>query len=733
MLALETGMLGVFCSLDLFLFYVFWEVTLLPMYFLIGIWGGQGRIYADPQVRALHHGRLGADAGGHRGAGGGDRQRQLRLGRMSWPTCPTSRRGCRWRFFGAFALAFAVKVPLFPFHTWLPDAHVEAPTAGSVMLAGVLLKLGAYGFVRLALPLFPAVAVQAVPWVMVLAIIGIWYGAWVAFAQTDVKSLVAYSSVSHMGVVMVGVFALNTVGMSGGVLQMVNHGLVDRRPLPPGRHALRSGPHPPHRRLLGVCGPPCRAYSAVFLVVLLASIGLPGTNGFVGEWLSLLGAFQSQMAYGALAAFGVVLGAAYMLWVYQRVFFGPANDLARRLPDLNGREMLVLLPLVVLIFWIGLFPDDVPGAHQPEQRDLGDAGAGRRRAHGRQQVINVRSRPSCWFGRLPATASCRGAHTMEAVMIGEGALRSVLLNMSHSQRLGHFMTTSSLAWKAASRFVAGETLDEAITTVQELNAQGISGTLDHLGENCTTEAEARAAAEVYQDIVRRIREVGIHSGISVKLTAVGLDLSDALASELIQTIVATGASMEPPVFVRIDMEGSPYTQRTLDIFDAVHGRHANVGAVIQSYLFRSAADVERLIAMGAHVRMVKGAYKEPESIAWPDKADVDASFLRLTDRLMSDEARAKGIYTAVASHDPAIIGWVKSYAERHGVPRDSFEFQFLHGIRRDLQLSLVKEGYRMRVYVPYGRQWYPYFMRRLAERPENVGFIAQNVLRELRS
>lgn len=318
-------------------------------------------------------------------------------------------------------------------------------------------------------------------------------------------------------------------------------------------------------------------------------------------------------------------------------------------------------------------------------------------------------------------------------MIGEGALRSTLLSMSRSARLGHFVTTSSLAWKAASRFVAGETLADAMAVVRELNAQGLSATLDHLGENCTTEAEARATAEVYLEIVGRIRAEGVHSGISVKLTAIGLDLSDVLAAELIEAIVAKGAAMDPPVFVRIDMEGSPYTQRTLDIFEQVHGRFRNVGAVIQSYLFRSAADVERLVDMGGHVRMVKGAYKEPESIAWPDKADVDASFLRLTERLMSAEARAKGIYTAVASHDPAILGWVKSYAERHGVPRDTFEFQFLHGIRRDLQTSLVQEGYRMRVYVPYGRQWYPYFMRRLAERPENVVFIAKNLLHELRT
>jgi NADH-quinone oxidoreductase subunit M len=268
--------------------------------------------------------------------------------------------GLQLAFFAAFALAFAVKVPLFPFHTWLPDAHVDAPTAGSVLLAGVLLKLGSFGFLRLALPLFPAAAQAAVPWVMALAIVGIWYGAWVAYAQRDVKSLVAYSSVSHMGIVMVGLFALNTVGISGSVLQMVNHGLVT------GALFFLVGmlyERAHSRRISDFSGlwATMPRFSALFLVVLLASIGLPATNGFVGEWLSLLGAFAASPWYAVPAAFGVVLGAVYMLWVYQRLFFGPANPLAETLPDLSGRELAVLLPLVALIFWIGLYPDSLLG------------------------------------------------------------------------------------------------------------------------------------------------------------------------------------------------------------------------------------------------------------------------------------------------------------------------------------------------------------------------------------
>ncbi len=354
LLVLETGLLGVFAALDLFLFYVFWEAVLIPMYLLIGIWGGKDRIYATVKfvlftmvgsalmlVAIVALGVLSGSATFHL------------FDILQAPVLPERMQVV---LFAAFALAFAVKVPLFPLHTWLPDAHVQAPAAGSVILAGVLLKMGGYGFVRFAMPLFPEAALAAAPWVMALAIVGVWYGAWVAFAQEDIKSLVAYSSVSHMGIVMVGLFALNAQGMSGGVLQMVNHGLST------GALFLLVGmlyDRARTRRIAAFGGlwTSMPRFAALFMIVMLSSIGLPGTNGFVGEWLSVLGAFGSGMLYGVLAAFGVVLGAAYMLRLYQRVFFGPVSEVSSELTDLTGREVLALLPLVVLIFWIGLYPE----------------------------------------------------------------------------------------------------------------------------------------------------------------------------------------------------------------------------------------------------------------------------------------------------------------------------------------------------------------------------------------
>jgi NADH-quinone oxidoreductase subunit M len=257
--------------------------------------------------------------------------------------------------FAAFALAFAVKVPLWPLHTWLPDAHVEAPTAGSVVLAGVLLKMGTFGFVRYGPPLFPEAAAAAAPVLAGLAIVGILYGAFVAFAQPDIKSLVAYSSVSHMGTVMLGIAAWNAVGLAGGTLQMVNHGLTT------GALFLLVGMlyDRAHTREIAAFGGLWRAmprFSALFLLVALASVGLPGTNGFVGEWLSLLGAFQARPLWGVLGVLGVLLGAVYTLTVVQRVFFGPPSALAASLPDLTAREVVALLPLVALILWIGLYP-----------------------------------------------------------------------------------------------------------------------------------------------------------------------------------------------------------------------------------------------------------------------------------------------------------------------------------------------------------------------------------------
>jgi NADH-quinone oxidoreductase subunit M len=264
--------------------------------------------------------------------------------------------GTQYWLFGAFALAFAIKVPMFPFHTWLPDAHTEAPTAGSVILAGVLLKMGTYGFIRFAIPLFPNAAFDLLPLVSVLAIIGIIYGALVSMVQPDLKRLVAFSSVSHLGYVMLGMFAFNMQGIQGSIYQMLNHGIST------GALFLIVGMiyERRHTRLIADFGGLSKVmpiYAAFFMIVTLSSIGLPGTNGFVGEFLILLGAFQSNVVYGVLAATGVVLGAAYMLWMFQRVMFGkitrPENE---RLKDLNSREIVILVPMVIMIFLMGIYP-----------------------------------------------------------------------------------------------------------------------------------------------------------------------------------------------------------------------------------------------------------------------------------------------------------------------------------------------------------------------------------------
>lgn len=362
MLILQTGMLGVFTALDLFLFYVFWEASIIPMVFLIALWGGQERIYATfkfvlytlagSALMLVALVALGQLMGRPVCGMAPDCHPYHLFTLLAAPSLPLATQAL---LFGAFALAFAVKVPIFPFHSWLPDAHVQAPTAVSVILAGVLLKMGGYGILRFCLPLFPKAAVAAAPAFLLLAVIGIWYGAWVAFAQTDIKKLVAYSSVSHMGIVVLGLFSFNEQGLSGGTLQMINHGLST------GALFLLVGMlyERAHSRQVADFGGLWQVmprFSVVFLVVLFSSIGLPGTNGFVGEWLSLLGGFRANMLAGALAAFGVVLGAAYMLWLYQRVFFGPVRGKSAGLPDLTGPEMLTLLPLLLLIFWIGVYP-----------------------------------------------------------------------------------------------------------------------------------------------------------------------------------------------------------------------------------------------------------------------------------------------------------------------------------------------------------------------------------------
>ena len=306
-------------------------------------------------------------------------------------------------------------------------------------------------------------------------------------------------------------------------------------------------------------------------------------------------------------------------------------------------------------------------------------------------------------------------------------MRRVFLALSGSDSLRRAASSSGVASKAAGRFVAGETIEDAIRAVGALNAAGLTATLDHLGENVSTLTEARHARDAYLTALDTIGRQRVRSGISLKLTALGLDLGTDVAATHLEEVVARAASADRPIFVRIDMEGSAYTQVTLEVFRAQFAQTKNVGAVIQSYLYRSDADIETLCSLGAHVRLVKGAYLEPADIAYPDKADVDAAYVRQATRLLSSEARANGVEVALATHDENIVRWAVKHTAAQGIDKAEFEFQMLYGIRRDLQERLAAEGYRVRVYVPYGSQWYPYFMRRLAERPENVAFILKNL------
>ncbi len=361
LLVLEAGMIGVFAALNLFLFYVFWEAALIPMYFLIGIWGGPRRVYATLKfVLVTMFGSLLMLVaiivldGLYLKAAGAHSLAIFDLYRLA-----LSPQVQAWLFL-AFALAFAIKVPLFPFHTWLPDAHVEAPTAGSVILAGVLLKMGTYGFVRFCLPLFPQASQAFVPLISVLAIIGIIYGALMSLVQKDLKKLVAYSSVSHLGFVMLGLFAFTIQGLEGGLLQMINHGIST------GALFLIVGMiyERRHTRLIDDFGGLSKALPVLavfFMITTLSSIGLPGTNGFVGEFLILLGTLRSvhphAITYAALAATGVILGAVYMLWMFQRVMFGSLDKPENKvLKDLNFREVVILLAMTAMIFWIGIYP-----------------------------------------------------------------------------------------------------------------------------------------------------------------------------------------------------------------------------------------------------------------------------------------------------------------------------------------------------------------------------------------
>jgi NADH-quinone oxidoreductase subunit M len=366
---LQTSMLGSFVAMDLILFYAFFELSLVPMYFIVGIWGGTRRIYATTKFfiytmfgsllmllaiiylmftaqEILPAKQMTANI--------------LELYKLSLPFVAGQFINPQTLLFFAFSLAFAIKVPMFPFHTWLPDAHVEAPTPGSVVLAGVMLKMGSYGFIRFVIPLFPEAA-EHYAWVFLfLGVVGIIYGALVAMVQPDVKKLVAYSSVSHMGYVMIGLFALNAYGVTGSIYQMLNHGVST------GALFLLVGmiyerTHSREIEKYGGLAKVMPLFTIIFFIVTLSSIAVPMTNGFIGEFLILLGAFEASPFFGSLAVIGVVLGAVYMLWMFKRVFFGQPGELvsdeAHPLKDLSVREMFVMAPLIFLIFWMGLFPD----------------------------------------------------------------------------------------------------------------------------------------------------------------------------------------------------------------------------------------------------------------------------------------------------------------------------------------------------------------------------------------
>jgi len=358
LLLLETGLIGAFIALDIFLFYIFWEVMLIPMYFIIGIWGGKNRVYAALKFFIF------TMAGSvlmlvaliflyFKGTAAGITDFSV-LHFFDLRLDPATQ---TWLFL-AFAFSFAIKVPMFPLHTWLPDAHTEAPTAGSVILAAIMLKMGTYGYVRFAMPLFPDAAHRFTPLIATLAVIGIIYAALVAMVQEDVKKLVAYSSVAHLGFVMLGLFAFNTQGITGGMLQMLNHGvstgalflivgfIYERR----------------HTRLItdfGGLSKQMPIFATIFMIVTLSSIGLPGTNGFVGEFLVLLGSFESELRWWTVvASSGVILSAVYMLWMFQRVMFGELdNPKNQKLLDLNAREIAIMVPLVALIFIMGVYPN----------------------------------------------------------------------------------------------------------------------------------------------------------------------------------------------------------------------------------------------------------------------------------------------------------------------------------------------------------------------------------------
>lgn len=370
---LQTAMLGSFLAMDAVLFYVFWELSLIPMYFIVGIWGGARRIYATIKffiytmagsllmlMAIIFMMNLTPEV-----TGGAMSASLLDFYKLQIPFVVGEFLSPQTLLFFAFALAFAIKVPMFPLHTWLPDAHVEAPTPGSVVLAGVMLKMGTYGFLRWVIPMFPE-ATEHYGWIFIAAgVIGIVYGALVAMVQPDIKKLVAYSSVSHMGYIIVGIFTMNAYGLNGALYQMLNHGIST------GALFLLIGMiyERTHSREISKYGGLASAlpiFTIIFVIVTMSSIAVPLTNGFVGEFLILLGSYQYSPAVAALSVSGVVLGAAYMLWMVKRVFFGPKGELVlasekdtrHRLLDLSAREIVVLAPLLVLIFWMGLLPNN---------------------------------------------------------------------------------------------------------------------------------------------------------------------------------------------------------------------------------------------------------------------------------------------------------------------------------------------------------------------------------------
>jgi len=306
-------------------------------------------------------------------------------------------------------------------------------------------------------------------------------------------------------------------------------------------------------------------------------------------------------------------------------------------------------------------------------------------------------------------------------------LRALFISLSESRSLRAAAEKSAIGQRLSSRFVAGTQVEDVLRVAGELNKKGITVTVDNLGENVTNVEEARSSAQLYHQLLDQIAVRKLEANVSLKLTHMGLDVDEKLARDLVTGLVQKAVNMNPPSFVRVDMEGSPYTQRTLDFVHELHrmpGHAGRVGTVIQSYMLRGEADVQKLLADGIRIRLCKGAYKEPPEIAFQKKSEVDANYVKLMKILMKS-----GIYHGLATHDEDIIKEAKAFATRESIPRDAFEFQMLHGIRRDLQQALVRDGCRMRVYIPFGTEWYPYFMRRLAERPANVFFIAKNILR----